>query len=65
MIFATMPLVAVPANKWIGEWIRRGSHPAYRPELAKQLQLIRKRHGNRAAIEWRNHLDYLGSYPLK
>jgi len=58
-------LVAVPANKWIGQWISRGSHPAYRGELASQLRLIRKRHGTPQAREYRNHIDYLGSYPLK
>jgi hypothetical protein len=58
-------LVAVPANKWIGEWIARGSHPSYRKTLADQLRLIRKRHGSPYARGWRNHLDWLGSYPLK
>jgi phospholipase C len=58
-------LVAVPANKWIGEWVRRGSHPSYRGELASQLRLIRKRHGTPYAREWVRRIDWIGSYPLK
>ena len=64
-VFHVGLLVAVPANKWIGEWIQRGSHSSYRKVLADQLRLIRKRHGTPYAREWRNHLDWLGSYPLK
>jgi hypothetical protein len=58
-------LVAVPANRWIGEWVRRGSHPSYRGELANQLRLIRKRHGTSYAKEWIRQIDWIGSYPLK
>ncbi len=65
MVWYPEMMVAVPVNKWIGEWIRRGSHPAYRGELASQLRLIRKRHGTPHAKGWVRHLDYLGAYPLK
>lgn len=58
-------LVAVPANSWIGEWVRRGSHPQYRGELANQLRLIRKRHGTPYAREWIHHINWIGAYPLK
>lgn len=58
-------LVAVPVNRWIGEWISRGSHPQYRGELANQLRLIRKRHGTPYAREWAQHIDWIGAYPLK
>lgn len=64
-VFYPSLLVAVPVNKWIGEWVVRGSHPAYRKTLADQLKLIRKRHGTPHAREWVKHLDWLGSYPLK
>ena len=58
-------LVAVPASKWIGEWIQRGADVRYRCTLASQLQLIRKRHGSSYAKEYRDHLVWVGSYPLK
>lgn len=58
-------MVAVPAQKWIGEWVRRGSHPSYRKTLADQLRLIRKRHGTPCAREWVSHIDWIGAYPLK
>jgi hypothetical protein len=58
-------LVAVPAEKWIGEWVRQGSDPAYRKTLADQLKLIRKRHGTNYAREWVRRIDWIGSYPLK
>ena len=64
-VFNPSLLVAVPANKWIGEWIQRGSHPSYRTTLASQLKLIRKRHGTRYAREWMRHVDWIGRYPLK
>ena len=44
-VFDHRLLVAVPANKWIGEWIQRDPSPIYRGTLAAQLRLIRKRHG--------------------
>lgn len=65
LVFDPLLMVAVPANRWIGEWIRRGSHPSYRKVLADQLRLIRKRHGSPHAREWIKYLDWLGSYPLK
>ena len=64
-VFNVSLLVAVPANRWIGEWISRGSHRAYRKTLADQLRLIRKRHGTPYAKEWVRYIDWIGSYPLK
>lgn len=65
MVWYPEMLVAVPVNTWIGEWIRRGSHPAYRGELARQLRLIRQRHGTPHAKVWLRHIDWIGAYPLK
>jgi len=64
-VFDLSLLVAVPVGRWANEWSRRGSHPAYRGELAAQLRLIRKRHGTPQAREWLKYLDWLGSYPIK
>lgn len=65
LVFDHRLLVAVPANKWIGEWVRRGSDSTYRAILADQLKLIRKRHGTPYAREWKDHIIWIGSYPLK
>lgn len=64
-VFDHRLLVAVPANKWIGEWVQRDPSPIYRPTLAAQLRLIRKRHGTPYAKEYRDHMVWMGSYPPK
>ena len=65
IVFDPLLMVAVPANRWVGEWIRRGSNRGYRQTLADQLRIIRKRHGTTHAREWVKYIDWLGSYPFK
>lgn len=63
-----------PARKvygqWATDWMRRygsGGWPnCYnRPHLASQLLSIRKDHGSKEAIEFRNYLLWLGVYPVR
>lgn len=51
--------------RWVREWVYRGSWHAGRPELAAQLRLLRKHYGNSVAAWFRNHLLWVGSYPVK
>ena len=51
--------------RWVGEWVHRGSWHAGRPELAAQLRLLRKRYNNSVATGFRNHLLWVGCYPVK
>ena len=49
--------------RWVGEWVQRG--PTGRPLLAAQLRLLRSRYGSTAARAFRDHLMWIGSYPLR
>jgi len=55
----------VPVERWVAGWIARRPSPEYRGDLASQLNLIRKRHGSGAAVQYRNYVLWLGSYPVK
>lgn len=49
--------------RWVGEWVQRGPHG--RSILAAQLRLIAKRHGLSVARAFRDHLLWIGSYPVR
>lgn len=53
-------------DKWNIAWIYR-SHAMREPRLtlATQLRHIRKNHGNPEAKEFRDHLLWIGVYPVK
>jgi len=51
--------------RWVGEWANCGSWHAGRPKLAAQLRYIRTHYGNSVAAWFRNHLLWVGSYPVK
>jgi len=51
--------------RWVGQWVYRGPSHAGRSILASQLRLLRNQYNNSVAARYRNHLLWVGSYPVK
>jgi hypothetical protein len=54
-------------QQWAIEWLHRGPKNGNSPRtrLASELKYVRDNHGAHEAIEYRNYLLWLGSYPVK
>jgi len=50
---------------WLHYWVLHGAPTTGRPLLADQLRRVRKRYGSGVARQYRDHLVWIGSYPVR